>query len=187
MEKMPTLWDISDELTAYNDLIMMDEGEISEDHEALENQMMELLKNKTDGCYEYIERIQGLIKLANQKKSDVQKFIERKESELERFNFYILSCIEKSGEEKFTGSLYEIKMKKPSKKIIIDDPSKIDIKFQEKKPAVEEYYVVDKAMLKKAFKNGEVKEEGFRLVDGKKSIIIGFIKKDKKKKESKNA
>lgn len=186
MKKMPNLWEISQEITAFNEIIMLDGGEITKSHEDLEKEMLDLLNSKTDGCYEYIEMIQGLIKLGNEKKKKVQTFIDLKEEELKRFNYYILNCLENSGQEKFRGDLYEIKMKKPSEQLIVDDQSKIDIQYLTKKPAIPESFVVDKAKLKKAFKAGEVKEHGFRLVDGKKSILVGFIKKDKKKKDDKN-
>lgn len=176
--KKPTLWDISEEIKAFEDLIILDEGEISLSHEELEKEMLQLLNSKADGCYEYVESMKGMIKLAREKKAKITDYITSMTNTLERFNSYMIACLSNSHQDKFTGEFYEIKLRKPSKVLSITNENKIPLEFFSQPDPV-----IDKTALKNAYKNGSIEAKGFEMVDGKQSLQLGHIKQTKRKKD----
>ncbi len=163
------LYQITEEIEAFAELIMMDEGEISEAHESLERQVEHLLATKTENCISYLDREEDLIKLADEKIKALQDFKKKKKNGIERFKSYIANCLEKSGRESFESDLYKIKFRKPSKVVEIEDRDSLPVEFVE----VVQEIKTKKAEIAKALKAGEV-VSGAKLVDGKKSLIMGL-------------
>ena len=64
MSEKITLWGITSELSALDQLLEMDGGEIGEDLDQLINDVAELMNTKTDSVVGYIKREEDLIDLA---------------------------------------------------------------------------------------------------------------------------
>jgi hypothetical protein len=168
----PTLYQLTEEFEALEELLILDQGEISQDHEALEEFITELLKEKTDSCVEYIRSLEDNIENAKRRIEEIKTFIDSRNSQIESFKKYIHFCMEKLNQDKFIGEVYAIKNRKPAKKLIINDESLVPDQFK----ITQEVIKIDSAEIKRQIKTG-VEIEGVSLVDGKKSLSIGIKSK----------
>lgn len=162
-----SLYDISTEFEALREMLENDGGEVTQDNEALEVYIQNLLTTKTDGCVQYIESQEDLINLAKEKITRLKNFIDSKENTIERFKNYVMSCMDRMQIKEVTGKLCQIKERKPSKVVVVEDQDKIPAEFV----TVEVVTKVDKNKLKKAISEG-AKIEGASLVDGKRSLMF---------------
>lgn len=169
-----SLWNIGTEFNALNEMLEGDQGEITESHEQLEKEVMNLLSSKIDGCVAFVDMNKDLIKLAKEKKKELDAFIKTKTNAIETFEKYAIQCLQNTDSKALVGSLNEIKLRKPSKvlELISEEKNLIPVEFIEEVTTIK----IDKSGLKKALKAGEIKEEGFRIVDGKQSVTFGLRK-----------
>jgi hypothetical protein len=125
-----------------------------------------LLQEKTDKCYFWLES----------KKSDLatmERFIEeaklRKkalENSVERFENYIKSCLQASGQKELVGENVTFKLRAPSSSVLITDERLIPAKFTQ----VETKVTIKKAEIAKALKAGEI-VRGAELLEGQPGLI----------------
>lgn len=165
-----SLYKISEEFDALDQLLEMDGGEVTEEYEQLERSAMELMRSKVDGCVEYINREKDLVDLADQKIKELQAFKTARKNKIERFSEYVKMVIDRNEGRPLIGGLNQIKLRKPSKVLVIDDESAVPVEFTK----VETKVTIDKAALKKAVKNNDVSDSKIRLEDGKTSVIYGL-------------
>lgn len=173
-----SLYSQADELTALHELIEMDHGEITEEHESLMAELYAAIENKTDAVVEYSQMLDDQINMAEARKKEMDQFIKARKNALDRLKSYVMNCMDKTGTKAFTGSLFEIKERKPSQVLEIVDDSLVPVEYTTVIPAEVK---VDKSALKKAVKNGEVNIEGVSLIDGKRSIQFKAKPVSKKK------
>ena len=166
-----TLWGIADELNALNDLLMLDEGEISEELEQLQNEAQLLLEQKTDSCVGYIEYEKSNIDIAKEKIKQLREFINHKENKINNFENFVKDCLHKTGKEIFQGESKQIKLRKPSDVVIIENENDIPAEFT----VVETKVKIKKAEIKKELKAGN-EVSGAKLEKGKSSILFGLKK-----------
>ena len=171
-----TLYGITEEMEALEQLLEMDEGEIKEDWERLEGELLKLLNGKVDATCGYVQKLKDMVEAAKAQKKRLDDFIKSKENKIDRLGEYVQFCLEKTGRDKFTGELYEMKVRKPSKVLLIDDEKNIPLEFTESIQTIK----IDKASLKKWVQAGNA-AEGIRLVDGKKSVMFKLRAETKKK------
>lgn len=170
MEKKLSLWDLSSELVALNELMEIDGGEITEEFEELEKSAMNELELKVDGCCEFVERNSADINAAKERIKLLRDFIKFKENKNARFEEFVKACLEKTKKASFVGQFKEIKLRKPSNIVIIDDENLIPMEFS----VVETIVKIKKVEIKKALKTGKV--PGARLEKGKVSVLMGLRK-----------
>jgi len=173
MEKQKTalsLWGISDELNALNELLILDQGEVSEELEQLQSEAQILLEQKTDSCVGYCEYEKNNIAVAKEKITELRDFIKHKENKIKNFESFVHSCLEKTGKEIFVGEFKQIKLRKASDIVVIDDENKIPMEYT----VVETVVKIKKAEIKKALKSGEI--AGAHLAKGKQSVMMGLKK-----------
>jgi|SRR5690554_789723 len=170
-----SLYQISEELTALDELLKHDGGEITKEYEDLEKTVMYLMETKVDGCVEYVNREKDLITLGKEKIKQLQDFVKARERKVERFSEYVKLVLDKTDRKALTGSLNQIKVRKPSQVLVIEDESAVPVEFT----TVETVVKIDKAGLKKAVKAGEVNHPKLRLEDGKTSLIFGLNRNSK--------
>lgn len=163
------LYQITQEIEAFTELIAMDAGEISETSEQLERQMEHLLATKTEGCINFVEREKDLIAIADEKIKALQEFKRKKKASIDRFQNYVGDCLERTGREAFESDLYKVKFRKPSKVLEVEDEKNVPVEFV----VIETITKIDRVGLKKAVKNGLL-VDGISLQDGKKSLIMGL-------------
>ena len=173
-----TLYGITDELSALDEMLEMDRGEIDDTFEQMEEKVYDLLTTKVDAICGYDQKLDDMIALAKQQKDRLQKFIQQKENKKANLKYYAHLCLSRLGQKEFRGSLYEIKAKKPAKVLEIKDESKIPTQFLE----FERKTKILREDLKKAVKAGTVSIEGVSLVDGKKTVSFGLRKEQRKDK-----
>ena len=167
-----TLYGLTEELSALDEILVQDYGEITDEYVELLNQITPLLERKTDGCVGYIKKEEDLIKLAKEKIASLREFIKQRENKINKFKEYVKFCLEKTGKKSFEGELHQIKLRKPSKKLVIYEEKEVPTEFI----TVESLVKIDTMALKKAVKNGEVNTPGIRLEDGATSVLFQLKK-----------
>lgn len=167
-----SLYAITDEIEKLNLMLELDEGEFNESYENLYTEIHELLTKKTDGCVGYIKKQEDLILLAKNKIKELKELIAAKEKKIERFKEYVCVCLDKLNKSAFEGTLYQIKKRKPSKVLVIDDENEVPPEFIE----VVKQIKINKSDLIKSVKNGDIVSDKIYLKDGKPSITCGVLK-----------
>lgn len=170
-----SLYQITEELTALDDLLELEGGEITDEYEDLEKTVMHLMETKVDGCVEYVNREKDLISLGEAKVKELQEFVKARKRKIERFSEYVKLVLERTGSSSLTGALNQIKLRKPAQVLVIEDESAVPMEYT----TVETVVKIDKAGLKKAVKAGEVNHPKLRLEDGKSSLIFGLNRNSK--------
>ena len=161
-----TLYNIVDEQEAISALLEMDQGEVTEDHEALIAEVEKLIAHKTDRVVGFFNFLSDEIENAKKRRDEISNFIKVREAAQQRLKEYVAGCMDKLKAKCFEGEFYEIKERKPSKVLHINHEDLVPAEFT----TVETIVKINKADLKKAVKDGTVTVEGIELVDGKKSI-----------------
>lgn len=126
------------------------------------------LRDKVDAVVFFRQQQESMIELIEARVKELTDRVSQIESRIQRFDDYVLNCMEINNREAFEGELYKISKRKPSKIVDIYDENLIPIEFvkiPEPKPMIMKKEISEK------LKMGEI-IEGARLVDGKKSIIV---------------
>ena len=166
-QKNLALFGIAQELTALNDLIAQDGGEITPEIEALQKEVFDIMENKTDNFVGFITMMESEIVAADSRIDALKAFKTSRKNAIERSKLYAADCLRTADKTSFRGPMSEIKMRKPTKVLNIIDEDKVPIKFLEMIPATTK---VKNADLLKAVKNGEISESIAVVVDGKVSV-----------------
>lgn len=166
-----SLYGITEEIQKLEVMLIDEQGEITEESENLTARVNELLSNKTDGCVGFVDQQKDLITAAKSRIAHLRDFISVRENSLTRFNEYVKTCLEQSGRDSFQGKLYQVKLRKPSKVLVIEDDGNVPPEFV----TIETITKINKTDLKKAIKAGtEIK--GVTLADGKVSVMFSTLK-----------
>lgn len=174
MENRISLYDITEEIKALDEILIQDQGEVTESFDELQGFITDLLSKKTDGCVNYIQSLEDNIIAAESRIKELKHFIDSRKSIIENFKKYINLCMDKTDCEKFVGEFYSIKKTKPRKIVNITDINKIDMEYLVI-PETPQTTVDKKALLSYLKSGGEC--EGASLIDGKQSLKIGIKSK----------
>ena len=171
MQKL-NLYDISTEIEALSILMVDELGEITEASEELESYIENLLSSKTDGCAEYIRKLDDKVLNAKSRIDDLKKIAITTEKIKSNFINYIHLCMTKADKTEISGDLHTIRKRKPAKVLVIEDDKNIPLDFVETITIPETTEIkINKVELKKHLKDNKI--EGVYLKDSdKKSIII---------------
>ena len=163
---MSSLYEITQEFDALEEMLSYDEGEVSESHEQLEGYIDELLSKKTNGLIEYVRREQDRIALAKKRISELRDFTTIQQNKIERINEYVAMCMTRLGKSKIGSDMGSITLRKPTKIVQINNEEKVPSQFK----TIETIVKIDKVSLKKALKESGI--EGCELVDSQKKSLI---------------
>ena len=166
-----SLYNITEELSAFGELLEMDQGEITEESEVLLQSIEHTLATKTDGVVGYIQKEEDLAKLADERIKQLQDFKKSKKNKVQRFKEYVKECLARTNREKFEGTLNSIKLRKPTKIVKIINEDDVDPYYLISETVI----TIDIAKMKEDFKRGAL-VKGAEYVDGKAKIIIGLSK-----------
>ena len=144
-------------------LIELKKGEVSDEDERLLADNYNRFINKTDFIVEAYQYLMEQIEGAKSKKDELTKFIKVRQDAIERLKDHIDNCMAKENTNSFRGEFFEIKKRKPSKVLKIEDEDKIPAEFLAVKTSVIKRKLID------AIKQG-VEVEGVSIVDGERSI-----------------
>lgn len=161
-----SLYQITEEFKALDELLEQEGGEISDASEELESSIAQLLTSKVDACVEYRIQEKDLIELAKQRIKQLQDFVKTKENKVKRYDEYIITCLERLDTKKVEGQLHSISIRKPSVSVNILDQDKIPAEYV----TVETVIKIDKNKIRKALEDAPV--EGATLVSEKKSLTV---------------
>ena len=146
-----SLYDITEEKEAITALLEMDQGEVTEDHEALITQVEQMIALKTDRVVGFYNYLTDEIDNAKKRRDEITGFIKVREAAQKRLKDYVANCMAKLEVKSFEGEFYEIKERKPSKVLHINHESLVPVDYT----TVETVVKVNKAELKQAIKSGE--------------------------------
>ncbi len=166
-----TLYGITKEIEALDQLLDMEQGEITEEYEQLETEAKAMILKKTDGCVGYLKREEDWINNAKLMISNINDVIRSKQKKIDKFKGYMTECLDMVDDQYLEGSRFSLKFRKPSKIVTITDEDKVPPKFT----TVETVVKIKKAEISKALKAGE-EVGGAKLEDGKRALIIGINK-----------
>ena len=124
-----SLYNIAEEQEAITALLEMDGGEITEDHDALIEQVEQMIAHKTDRVVGFYNFLTDEIDNAKKRKDEIATFIKVREVAQERLKDYVGSCMEKLKAEAFHGKFYEIKERRPSKVLHINHEDLVPPEF----------------------------------------------------------
>ena len=177
-----SLYGISEELRALDDMLDSTGGEINEEWEQKQQLLVDLLTKKVDGCVGYIQKLEDLCTLAREQKKRLDSFINSKENRIENFKLYVKRCMVMTGRTEFEGVLCKIDTVSGRESMQIEPGAedKLPIEFIETK------VVAKKDALKNAIKAGQ-SFEGVRIVRSEPSIRFGLKKESRKRKDKDNA
>lgn len=172
MQKKPTLFEITQEIEALDELLIQDHGEVTDELEALTLFISDLLTHKTDNCVEFVKTIESEIMAAKERIKELKNFVDSRTAQIEKFSDYIKMCMDKSGKKKFVGTFFSIKVRKPVKSVHIENEELISDDFKEEITTTK----ILKADIKKVLSRGEL-VSGASLVSGKESVTFGMKSK----------
>jgi hypothetical protein len=160
-----SLYDLSNEFKALEEILIMDGGEITEISEELEKTLFEMIEKKTDAYIQFNQKLDDEMELAAKHIKRLQEFKKVRENAQERLKQYAIMCLERMGQQKISGDFGTISLRKPSQVLNILDEQKIPDEF------ASYVRIVDKTKVKDAIKKGQ-EVEGASLSDGKKSVMF---------------
>lgn len=160
-----TLYNIADEALALEEMLMNDEGELTDESCELETYISDLMISKTDSIVHVANKLEDEIELAKKHIDRLSGFKRARENAVQRMKEYSLLCLEKMNKDKVAGEIAEIATRKPVKVLDIIDENKIPGEFV----TVETVVKIDKKALLAAIKKG-LDCEGAGIKDGAKSV-----------------
>lgn len=175
-----SLYGISDEFQRLDELLAETGGELTEETEAKEAELLEFLTKKVDGCCGYVQKLNDQIKNAQEAKKRLDDFMRVRKNKADNFKEYIRRCMKIAGKDVFEGDLYAIDTTKGREKLIIDAGVIDSLPLEFIKTEISE----DKAKLESAIKAGQT-IKGVRLERQEPNIRIGLKKGSKRKPKAK--
>jgi len=166
-EKSLSLFGITEEMRAMNDLLEIDGGEIEDAHEELIEYVEKLLTTKADGIIGFIGYLESEIVRAKTRQSEIGEFISRAENKIESIKKYSMSCMERLDVAEINGEFDRLVIPKPRKIVFIEDKNKLPPHLLRIKQVIEP----DKKAIKKELESGK-EITGARLAEGKKSLAV---------------
>jgi DNA-binding transcriptional regulator YiaG len=143
--------------------------ELLEIEKRMENQeeILPLIQAKVDSCVMYRQTIESQIDLLKKKELEIKMMRQSLERKQDKFESYLLMCLDHLGKKELNGEVYSISARKPLKRVEIVDQSLIPDSFK----AIKTEEIVDKNGIKQAILDG-MTIDGVKLVDGERSVTI---------------
>lgn len=127
MTKTLTLHDLTDEALALDALVAMDDGEWTDEHEALADELTEKLLAKTDAFADYVSDLATRCEIVRKEEKRLADRRKRMESNVDRLSRYALVCLQRSGRDKLTGERHTIAVRKnPPSVHVFDEAALMD-------------------------------------------------------------
>lgn len=130
-----------------------------------QNELTMLIQEKADSIVYYVQSQDDLLDAIEKRLKEIQDLKRKQLAKMERFETYVISCLDMLGAEKVTGQMATIQIKKPLKKVEVYDQNLLPVEFLRTKTIVEP----DKIALKKALDSHE-EIQGAKLVDGDRGL-----------------
>jgi len=167
--KQVSLYNITEEMQRIDAEIALNNGEISDNQNDLLEALESQLTLKTDNVVQWVNSVQDKIIACNAELERITKIKKDLSNGLEKFNSYIITCMDRMETVKLEGDLRTISLRKPSKKVEIFREDDIPIEYINTRTTT--VTSIDKNVLKKKLKEG-FNIPGARLIDGTRSLTI---------------
>jgi hypothetical protein len=175
-----SLYGISEEFQRLEEILNETGGEITEDIESKEAELLAFLEKKVDGCCGYIQKMKDQISNAQEAKKRLDAFMKTKNNQIENFKFYIRRCMDMTGRERFDGELHTIDTTKGRESLVIAEGAVDKLPFE----FIKTTSTAMKDKLEAALRAGQ-KIEGVQIVRAEPNIRIGLKKGAKRKPKTK--
>lgn len=169
MKDSITLYGITEEIKALENLFEMEDGEFTTELEILTQEMAIMVENKTDSCIGFLQMQKDRSESFKNRITAMQKAKKAIDNKIESYENYLVECVKQSQNGEFVGKFGVIKNRKPTKIVSVIDENKIPMEFLKEKTEVS----VDKKGIKDALKAGTI-VDGCELIDGKISLNVKF-------------
>jgi hypothetical protein len=162
-----SLFEIANSIKLFEEKLAQNAGEISEQDDALIEQIKSDLQTKTTNVKAWLYKLEGDIETLQAIARKYNAEAERVSSKLEKFQAYIIDCMDRM-ESVEIGGADKIKIRKPSQVLEIINEDDLPIEFFESKTVTTTRVL--KEEIKKAIKAGK-DIPGAKLSFGKRSLI----------------
>ena len=162
-----SLWHISTELKRIEQDIFDNDGEITEKQDEIMETLSRELSNKVDGVVHFIREQHYFLDKVESEIKRLREIKAKTENGLERFNGYVVGCMDQKEVTLIEGEFEKIAIRKPSQILEVIDQDEVPTEFIKVKKTIS----VDKAEIKKRVKNGE-DIPGVKLVDGSRKAVF---------------
>jgi len=162
-----SLFEIANSIKLFEEKLAMNGGEISEQDDVLLEQIKTDLQTKTTNVKAWLYKLEGDIETLQSIASKYNEEAERITSKLEKFQSYIIDCMDLMDAVEI-GDVDKIKIRKPSQVLEIINEDDLPIEFFESKTVTTTKILKDE--IKKALKEGK-NIPGAKLSLGKRSLI----------------
>lgn len=125
------------------------------------------LVQKTDSVAAYSRHLKYKIDVAKAEIERMKKILDQNKRKFEKYQEYVLFCMDIMQESSIEGDTSKISIRKPSQVVNVIDEKKIPINFFMQETTTK----LDKLSLKEALKNG-AEIAGAKLVDGKRTLTV---------------
>lgn len=161
-----SLHDLTDELLALDTLAEMDQGEWTDEHDALGKELFEKIARKTDGAWEYRLLLKKRAENAKEYANAILAKAKREEARADTLDTYIMAEMERSGRGFLEGERWKIRAQKNSTPALVIEvlPAALPPEYQ--KPPVPVVIEANTAAIVAALKAG-VEVTGCSLSYGK--------------------
>lgn len=156
-----SLYNIAQELLAFEEILMLDQGEMTPEHEALLAGLNDLITTKTDSIVWLSCKWEDEMAMADAHSKRIAEYKKVRKNAVERLRKYVTQQMDIMKTEKIKGEMGEISIRKPVKVLHVKDEKLIPVEFTKVKVEL------DNAKIKDALKN-ETDVPGARLIDGQR-------------------
>ena len=158
--KSLSLSDLTDEMLALDSLAALDDGEWTDEHQELADELGAKLATKADDFWEYRLTLKADAERAKEYAKAIREKSDRLAKRVEWLDGYAMREMERSGRPFLKGSVWEIRKQQNPAAVVVDClPAALPLEFQRVVPEVIE---VDRKALGEALKGG-AEIEGARL------------------------
>jgi|GEM_PF-425743 len=162
-----TLYGISAELNDIFRDIAENGGELTELNEDRLTELKTVLKDKTDNVVAWARKQDNFVQAIDERVKELMELRAKVSASSDKFNAYILTCMDILGEVKIEGDFDKVQIDKPRQICVIEDESKIPIEYVSTQTKT--ISKVDKGAILKALKNGE-EIPGARIGSGTRKV-----------------
>lgn len=121
MYKTLTMHELADEAFALDELIAMDDGEWTDEHEALANELTEKLVRKTDSFGAYYTDLTKRAEILRDEEKRLAERRRRLERDIERLESYAMLAMDRMNTSKITGTLHTLAVRKNPPSVKVDE------------------------------------------------------------------
>lgn len=159
-----SLYELTNDLA---ELLEMSVDEVSiEEKEAIEEQIMELIKNKSENTIKFLRNLESMIKATKEEEERLKEYRKSQEKKYDNLKSYMIDCLIKADMKSFDTKLGRVSLRKSPASVEVDlDLLPEDFKIEKVT------YSADKKTIKKLLQSGE-KVQGAKLIENKYGLTI---------------